>query len=116
LSVKRLMNARSVSAWIGSAPASQPDHYFRRQNPMTGSFRFSPGRRPAAGVLALLLMLGMSAGVAAQEQPPAADDTEVAAEAPVEAEAPPPVPEPEPEPEPVEVDEATSSSSAPTAR
>jgi hypothetical protein len=63
--------------------ASQLDHHIRRQNPMTGLSRFSPGRRTTAGVLALLLMLGVSAGVAAQ-QPPTADDTEVAAEAPVE--------------------------------
>ena len=70
---------------------------------MIGLSRFSPGR--SVGALALLLMLGLSTGVAAQEQPPTADDVEVAAEAaPQEAPAAP-APAPEPEPEPEEVDE-----------
>ena len=62
---------------------------------MTGLFRFSPGR--SVRVLTLLLVLGMATGVAAQAQPPAADDAEVAAE--------PATQEAAPAPEPEEVDE-----------
>jgi Amt family ammonium transporter len=77
------LQERRAAYQVERHEASQLDHHIRRQNPMTGLSRFSPGRRTTAGVLALLLMLGVSAGVAAQ-QPPTADDTEVAAEAPVE--------------------------------
>jgi Amt family ammonium transporter len=65
---------------------------------MTGLSRFSPGR----SVAALLLVLGLSAGMAAQEQPPAVDDDEVAADA---APAPAPAPELAPAPAPEEVDD-----------
>jgi Amt family ammonium transporter len=70
---------------------------------MTGLSRFSPGR--SLGALTLLLVLGLSPGLAAQEQAPASDDTEVAAEAAPQEAPVAPILVPEPEPESQEVDE-----------
>jgi Amt family ammonium transporter len=69
---------------------------------MTGLSRFS--LRRSVGALALLLVLGLAPDAVAQEQPPAGDDAEVAAQ-PVAAPAPVVEPEPVVESEPVEVDE-----------